>query len=353
MRAALKGLHSVRKRLSSGLTATYHYAWRGGPRIIAKPGTAEFVAEYGKHIHERGARGDSTLATLVAEYRMSAEYLKRRERTRLDYARYLKLIETKFGDMPIEALDDPRVRGDFKEWRDSMVATPRKADLAWTILARVLFIAKDRGRIKTNPCERGGRLYTPDRTDAIWTADLIEKVLTGFPTRLRSVFMVALYTGQRQGDILRLPWSAYDGKRIKLKQGKTGRRVSILAAGVLRAEIASLPRLGPIMLTSTDKRPWTSDGFRASWGAACRKAGISGVTFHDIRGSAVTRFFEAKCTVAEIATITGHSLRDVEAILDAHYFSRTDALGDSAVRKRERKERRTKPVNRPVNRDAG
>lgn len=35
------------------------------------------------------------------------------------------------------------------------------------------------------------------------------------------------------------------------------------------------------------------------------------LTFHDLRGSAVTRLARAECTTAEIATITGHSLKGV------------------------------------------
>ena len=40
----------------------------------------------------------------------------------------------------------------------------------------------------------------------------------------------------------------------------------------------------------------------------------------------------AGCTEAEIVTITGHSLRDVRSILDAHCLSRDPALGESAIR---------------------
>jgi len=50
----------------------------------------------------------------------------------------------------------------------------------------------------------------------------------------------------------------------------------------------------------------------------------------------------AGCTDAEIATLTGHSLRDVHAILDAHYLNRDPALAESAVRKLES---RTKTPN--------
>jgi integrase len=340
----LRGVHQVKKRLADGTVQTYRYAWRGGPRLASAPGTPEIVAEYAAAVTARRQRHTEDVAALVSEYRASSEYLTRRDRTRRDYGRYLRMIEEKFGDLPIAALADSRVRQDFKAWRDTMIATPRKADLLWAVLSRVMSVAKDNGRIAENPCLRGGKLYTADRSDAIWTEDMIATVRTHFPKHLRHVFILALETGQRQGDVLLLPWSAYDGNRIRMRQSKTRRRVSIPATAALKAEIATIPRHGPIMLTSTDKRPWTGDGFRASWGRACKAAGIEGVTFHDARGSAVTRLAEAGCTSAEIATITGHSLRDVEAILDAHYLSRTDALGDSAIAKLDRKEAGTKSV---------
>ena len=60
----------------------------------------------------------------------------------------------------------------------------------------------------------------------------------------------------------------------------------------------------------------------------------SWVTFHDLRGTAVTRLV-AGCTEAEIATLTAHSLRDVRAILDSHDLNRDPALAESAIRKLE------------------
>jgi len=42
------------------------------------------------------------------------------------------------------------------------------------------------------------------------------------------------------------------------------------------------------------------------------------------------------CTEAEIATITGLSLRSVRSILDAHYLHRDAALAESAIAKLEK-----------------
>jgi integrase len=97
-----------------------------------------------------------------------------------------------------------------------------------------------------------------------------------------------------------------------------------------------------MILTNTEDKPWTSDGFRASWRKACAAAGVRDVTFHDLRGTAVTRLALAKCTEPEIATLTGLSLRSVHSILDAHYLHRDPALAESAIRKLER---RTKTPN--------
>jgi integrase len=105
----------------------------------------------------------------------------------------------------------------------------------------------------------------------------------------------------------------------------------------LKAALDAAPKRSTIILTNSEGKPWTSDGFRASWGKACKAAAIVGVTFHDLRGTAVTRLALADCTEAEIAAITGLSLRSVRTILDTHYLSRDPALGDSAITKLEQR----------------
>jgi hypothetical protein len=46
MRVHLKGVHSVKMRLVDGRLAVYHYAWRGGPRLLGEPGSAEFLKSF-------------------------------------------------------------------------------------------------------------------------------------------------------------------------------------------------------------------------------------------------------------------------------------------------------------------
>ena len=105
------------------------------------------------------------------------------------------------------------------------------------------------------------------------------------------------------GRLLRLPWSAHDGARIRLRQSKGGAGVVIPVGAPLKAALDGATKHSTVILTGSDERPWTADRFRSSWRKACATAGV--VTFHDLRGTAVTRLALVGCTEAEIATITG------------------------------------------------
>jgi integrase len=337
MRIRLKGLNSITKKLADGRTRTYWYAWKGGPPLRGEPGTPEFIHSYNEAVATKAATPQGALLSVLQSYQTSGEFNGLAARTRSDYVKHFKAIEREFGDFPLSGLTDRRTRGIFMAWRDRLAARSRRqADYAWQVLARVLSWALDRGLVLANPCARGGRLYRGSRVDKIWTADDEAAFLKSAPAHFHLPLLLALWTGQRQGDLLRLPWSAYDGTRIRLRQGKTGARVVLPVGAPLKTALDAAKKHGPLILANSLGRPWTSHGFQASWRIAATKANIVGLTFHDLRGTAVTRLATTGCTTPEIASLTGHSLRDVNAILDAHYLHRDPALAESAIRKLER-----------------
>ncbi len=144
---------------------------------------------------------------------------------------------------------------------------------------------------------------------------------------------------------LRLTWGDYDGTNIYLRQQKTGVRVTIPVADIMRARLNPLRGADDtcILLTSRGTA-WTESGFRASWRKACAEAGITGLTFHDLRWTAVTRLALAGASQPEIATLTGHSLTDVRGILETHYLARDPTLALSAIRKLEAGEKNFPPA---------
>lgn len=330
MHVRLKEINKVSKRLASGKRTTYYYAWRGGPRLLSEPYSPEFIAEYSEAHRLRGAPEAGTLATLIYDYQTSREFEKLAKLTKRDHLAMFKLIEEEFGDMPIGALDDRACRADFKKWRDSF-ASDRQADRAWASLKRVFSVAKDNCVLTWNPCEGGGKRYNQTRAEFIWSEQEFQTFCQTAPRHVSLPLIFAYYTGQRQGDILRLQWSAYDGQRIRLKQRKTGRRVSVLVNPAFRLVIESLKRSSTHMLVNSRGRPWTSQGFQASFRKAKTKAEIVGRTFHDMRGTFVTNRRRENSDLNDIADIVGLSTRDVERVLKRHYLAHDETRSDAVI----------------------
>jgi hypothetical protein len=149
-RRKLPGVATASKRLSDGTRRKYYYAWRGGPMLKSEdgapllPNNPQFAVSYAAAHAERTKPAAGTMFSLIAAFKTSTEFTALAEVTKKSYRRYLKIIEEEFGTMPLSVVQDRRARGKFKVWRDGMATNPRKADYAWTVLARVLAVAKDR-----------------------------------------------------------------------------------------------------------------------------------------------------------------------------------------------------------------
>jgi len=344
VRAKLPGVASATKLLASGETVTYYYAWRGGPRLKGSPGSPEFIKSYSEAHRERVTPDGSVFKSIITDYLSSRAFTDLRDRTKSDYHKLIAKIENQFGDLPLAALEDPNVTKEFLSWRDG-IASKKQADYAWTVLMLIIGWGRNVGMTSYRPPARIDRLYDADRSNKIWEDHHIEAFMAVAPEPLRWALIFTAETGARQGDIIAMPWSAYDGQRLRFTPSKSrtkkkpnGRPVAVPVSDRLQMVIDSLPRVSTIMLTNSRGRPWQGNSFRKAWGAIGAKAGISGLHFNDLRGTAVTRLSEAECTPQQIATFTGHALRDVYRILDA-YLGRTEKLGSLALEKLERARR--------------
>jgi integrase len=335
MRVRLRGINSRTKRLADGSIKTYYWAWKGGPPLRGEPGTPEFIRSYNEAVARKIAPPTGVLLALLLRFQESAEFLYGiSERTRRDYIKQIKRIERAFGDFPVKALDDPRARGVFLEWRDQLAhGSLRQADYAYQTLARILSWALKRGVITKNPCAEGGRLYRGTRVDKIWSDEEVARFLRTAPSQLQLAMLLAINTGQRQGDLLKLTWSAYDGQILRVRQRKTGAYVPIPVSDALRAALDAAPKRSPLVLVNTEGKPWSESGFQGAWGKATARAGVKGLTFHDLRGTAVVTLARSGCNEVEIYSITGHKPGDVQAILTAHYLPRDAKVAMNAIAK--------------------
>jgi integrase len=322
--ANLPGVHIIKIRNRAGRLVEYHYAWRGGPRLGSRPGTPAYAREYARHMATRpGPLRPGTLDAIIDDWRASASFTRLKPKTRADYERIEAVIRAEFGDLPARAIEARGARTMFIDWRDTMRSTPRSADYHMAVLASILAFAADREIIARNPLERVGRLHTATRADVIWPRAAIDTMLTRARPHIRSVFVMALTTLQRQGDCLSMPTLAWDGQQAWIRQGKTGARVRITPPAMLRTILddARANDRATVLTNSYGER-WTSTGFRASWRKEMARLGIRGVTFHDLRGTGISWLHhEAHLPIADIAAISGHSAADAEAIIRRHYLS--------------------------------
>lgn len=339
MLVRLVGVHSVTRTLASGATVTYHYAWRGGPRIKAKPGTSEFSAEYHRLNRTRpNGPGKGALSELIRKYVGSEAYKARRGSTRKGYDWAIDRIEAEYFDLPISSIGERGFRTEVLEWRDANFAeTPRAADLIVSVFSMILAFGVDREFIDRNPLEKVAKLADSTRRDVIWTDAQVRAFKAKAPARMVFAMELARWTGQRQGDLLALTWGAYDGSYLTLRQSKTGASVRVKVADDLKSALdaekarvaAKAKEAGKLaaltILTNRSGLPYT-EGFRASWRKAMATAKVAGVTFHDLRGTFITLAHRNGASIKEIAEVSGHSEKDAERIIRKHYLQ-----SDSAV----------------------
>lgn len=320
----LPGVHIIETTNRAGFRVEYHYAWRGGPRLKSKPDSRAYIREYARHIATRPQESKAdTLGQIIDDWRETAAYAALKPKTRKDYERIVEVIRAEFQDLPRRAIEARGSRSLFIEWRDTMSATPRSADYHMAVLAGILSFAYDRGKILRNPLEQIRHLSKGSRADIIWRQADIATVLNHGRPHLRAVFVMALTTLQRQADCLTMPKIAWDGQQAWIRQGKGGARVRITPAAILRPILEAAAEAGnaTVLVNSRGER-WTSTGFRASWRKEMKRLKITGVTFHDIRGTGISWLHRvAGLPIADIATISGHSPVEAEAIIRRHYLA--------------------------------
>ena len=355
VKVKLTGINTVTKRLADGRTVKYFYHRNTGAPLPGPKGSDEFLKAY-TQANTLEPRNANSVSGLIRDWVMSSRFngtSKGRpiaESTKRGYLRTATILDQEFGKMPIKALEAPRVRGIFIDYQKKIGSDrKREADNRLTVLSLIFGHAKNMGKIQNNPIQNFDRIYWADRSDIIWTQADIQRFMDGAAIELQRAFILALFTGQRYGDLIHLKWSDYDGERLTLKQGKTGQRLEIPTHQALKTMLDDSPRNGPFILTRADGRPWHTPAddkaltkafharmeaagfYPGGWDNMTKAQKQKCLRFNDIRGTTITQFAEAGATIPQICAITGHTLQSATGILQ-RYTSMTKILGESAIK---------------------
>jgi len=341
MKVELRGVAKVRAK-----GRAYYYAWRGGPRLRGEPGSPEFHKSYNDAIESRRTPDSGRFKSLVVLYRASPDYTEKlANSTRANWAPWLDRIADYFGELRIAQFDRPeKIRPIIRRWRNQWADRPRTADYGMQVLSRVCSYAVDPlGKLASNPCQGIKQIYSSDRSEIIWTESDIVTIKKTCSPEIADAVDLAAHTGLRLSDVLCLSWSHVEDDTIIFATGKScGRREAIIPLyDELRNVLSRIPKHSTSILTNSRRRPWTSDGFGSSFNAAKKKAGIAekDLHFHDLRGTAATKFYIAGLSIRVIAEILAWSEDQVERII-RRYVARAAATKE-VIRKLNEAKKRT------------
>lgn len=274
-----------------------------------------------------------TFADLTRLYRAAADFTRLAPATRAAYEKRLAWLEDRCGALDVATIDREAVL----ELRARFAAKPRQADWMMQVLRRVLNFALDRPSrfgLTHNPAARFGRLWHPSAdANRAWTDVELAAVLGGASAPVALAVSLGAFTGQRLGDVLRMTWGAIRGRRIELRQGKTGETVAIPLHPLLAARLATARRGDVVTIVAGARgRPLTESGFQTLWQRERKRLGFgAGLTFHGLRHAMAQRLAEAGASEEEIGAVLGHRTSPMVK----HYTrrARRGKLADAAMRR--------------------
>ncbi len=286
-----------------------------GPRVrlIGEPTEPEWWDAYREAaLLPKPAERTDTMKALIKAYKASPDWEALAENTRTEWTRYLQRIEDVWGVIQVKAILPKHVVA----LRDKYASTPASANNLIKSLTGMMSWGVLRGWRNDNPCREipylgGARAYEA------WKAELIDLAEAELPFHLWLPIGLAYYTGQRQSDVLAMPWTKYSKGLIEVFQIKTKKWVWIPIHRNLKPLLARAPRTAEIICTTSRGTEWACGRSYASSLALELKAReelapLRSVVFHGLRKSAVTSLLEAGCSTAEVASITGQSMQMVE-----------------------------------------
>lgn len=332
----------IKRYKSNGQWYCYH---RGtGQRILAAPGTPEFMAEIDRlnGLPSQSSAKAGSLGGLITAYRASPEFLGLAPLTRSDYQKVFDWLQ-KIDDTAVKDIDSALVIG----LRDKAYTKHKRrfANYVVQVLSLLFNWGKPRKWANINPAADVPKIRRPKSTqqrNRPWSEKEMAVVLEDFqkaPALLPGLAL-GMFAALTEGDAVSLPWAAYSGDRLAFDRGKTGVEVDIPAHRQLRAILDATPRKSPVIMVNERDKPYTLNGFRAMFFKRIRALEKAekirpGLTFHGLRHTVGTALADAGATDREIMSVLGHATEKM-----AQHYSKGASRrrsGTAAITKLERK----------------
>ncbi len=192
---------------------------------------------------------------------------------------------------------------------------PATVNRELALLSKIFSLAIDQGLAIENPCLKVKRLREDNERNRYLTDEeeaRLLAVLIGQRASLRPLFVLAIHTGMRRGELLSLRWANVDFARGLIhamnssrEQTKSGHSRSLPMNRIAREQLLLLQSESGdteyvfVNRQTGQPRIEVKTGFRT----ACRLAGLRDFRFHDLRHTAATRLGDAGVDARRIMAI--------------------------------------------------
>ena len=135
---------------------------------------------------------------------------------------------------------------------------------------------------------------------------LLSESLKNGSHHLYLAILIALNTGMRQGEILKLKWNDidFDRSQIAVRDTKNGSNRVIVLSSVLRGVLLNARPNEEKLLTIS------ASGLQQAFRKLTTQLQIRNLRFHDLRHEAISSFFEMGLSVPEVQLMSGHRTLD-------------------------------------------
>jgi integrase len=178
------------------------------------------------------------------------------------------------------------------------------------LLKKMFHLAIDWGYCADNPVLKVKLFSEKDNLKERVLSEAEEtRFLANCTEHLIPIVVFALNTGMRKNEILALMWEQIDrkGKVVRVTKTKSGKDrfvpLNEVAVGVIEAQCSKAT--GKFVFPST-KGGESFKAVRKSFEGACRRAGISGLRFHDLRHTFATRLIQRGADIVTVQNLLGH-----------------------------------------------
>lgn len=254
--------------------------------------------------------GAHTFGDAVDKYKLEVSTKKDGKRWELGR---LEVMRSHFGDSArLDEIDTPQI-AEWRDWRLKEVSgstVVREANL----LRNLFNLARKEWKWMGHDPFAGAKMPKENQPrQATWPWQLIKRVLRaprqGKTAEMQAAFHIALRTGMRLGEVLQAPES-FDGKVVTIKT-KT-EAMARIPIGRIAAKLLQRPAfvVGP------------NEG-SVLFSKLCRELLITGLTFHDARGTALT-LMARRVDVLTLSRISRH--KDLKILMSVYYREKNEDI---------------------------